>query len=38
MLAFCVRGWRAESVQGVLEGRLDLGPGVVEERIVVWAR
>ncbi len=32
-LAFCMRGWRAESMQG-----LDLVPGVVEEHVVVLAR
>ena len=37
MLAFCGRKRRAESVQGVLERYLDLGPGAAEARVVVWA-
>ena len=31
-LAGCVRGWRAESMNCILEGRLDLGPGVAGAR------
>jgi hypothetical protein len=27
-------GWKAESVQGILERRLDMGPGVAEERAI----